>query len=134
MTAPVEVVREHFELANRGEYVAAGEMFTEDVELVVPMSLFLNAGVFRGRRPVWRWYNDWFRTFSGRAQFDISEATEVRDGQVVVVARHLAEGGASGAGAEAELYYVYEVRGEKICRMEFHPSREAARAAAGIGD
>jgi ketosteroid isomerase-like protein len=96
--------------------------------------LFLNGGVFRGHEQVWRWYNDWFRTFSGRAQFAISEAIAAGDGQVVVVARHSAEGGASGVSAEAELYYVYQVRGDRICRVEFHPSREAARAAAGIGD
>jgi ketosteroid isomerase-like protein len=134
MTQPVDLVRDHFELANRGEYVAAGEMFSADVELVVPMSLFLNGGVFRGHKPVWGWYNDWFRTFSGRAQFDISEAVAARDGQVVVVARHSAQGGASGVGAEAELYYVYQVRGDRICRVEFHPSREAARTAASIDD
>src|SRR3954465_4349506 len=98
MGGPVEGVREQFELANRGDYVAAGEMFSDDVELVAPMSLFLNGGVFRGQKAVWRWFNDWFRPFSARAHFDISEAIEARDGQVVVVARHSAEGGASGVG------------------------------------
>src|SRR4051794_20282549 len=31
MTRPADLVRDQFELANRGEYVAAGKMFSEDV-------------------------------------------------------------------------------------------------------
>lgn len=133
MTLAVDVVRDQFELVNRGEFVAAGEMFSEDIELVVPESLFLNGGHFRGREPVWRWFDDWFRTFSGRAHFDIGEAIAAPANRVVIVARHVAQGGASGAGAEAELFYVYDVRGDKISRMEFFPDRETASAAAGIG-
>lgn len=132
MAAPVDVVREQFDLVNRGELVASGELFSEDVELVVPESLFLNGGRFRGRKQVWGWFNDWFGTFSGRAHFDIAEASAAPSNRVLVVAHHVAMGGASGAGAEAELFYVYDVRGDKISRMEFFPSREAAAAAAGI--
>src|SRR3954451_9543994 len=130
MQRPVDVVRDQFELANRGEFVAAGELFSEDVELVVPATQFLNGGVFHGRRSVWRWFNDWFRTF-GRAHFELTEVFEAGDA-VVTVARHSARGGASGVGAEVVLYYTHRVRDGEICHVEFHASRADALAAAGL--
>jgi hypothetical protein len=62
---------------------------------------------------------------------DVCGRSDIRPAEVL----RLREGaGVAILGTEAELYYVYPVRGEEICRMEFHPSREAARAAAGIED
>lgn len=126
-------MREQFARANQRDYAGADEFWSDDVELVVP-GPFLNAGVFHGRREVGRWFLDWFRTFSDAPDFDVREAEEGRAGLVAVVAHQRARGSASGVEIEADYFYVYSVRDGKISRLEFCPSREAARAAAGLGD
>jgi ketosteroid isomerase-like protein len=131
MPRPSDVVREQFELANRRDYVAADALFTDDVQLAVPQAMFLNGGVFSGRRAVGRWFRDWFTTFSDTQHFDVRETEEAGDA-VVVVAQHSARGGSSGVDVEVDLFYVYRVRDGRICAIEFHADREQARAAAGL--
>jgi ketosteroid isomerase-like protein len=131
MSQAVDLVRDQFEKANRREYVAAGEQFSDDIELVVPPTGFLNGGVFSGREAVGRWFTDWFSTFSDSAHFDLRELVDAGD-SVVVVAHHTARGGASGVETEADLFYGFRLRDGKISRVEFHATRDEARAAAGL--
>jgi ketosteroid isomerase-like protein len=100
---------------------------------VVPGHAFLEAGTFKGRDAVGRWFGDWFRTFQRGYQFDLEEAREL-GGVILVVARHYGRGRTSGAEVHATMAYLYRVRDGRIARVELYPDRAEALAAAGLSE
>ena len=57
----VDLVREIYERINRRDWAAILAAFDEEVVLVVHESVGPDAGIFRGREAVGRWFGDWFR-------------------------------------------------------------------------
>src|SRR5207237_5830903 len=90
----VEIVREIDERMNRRDWAAILTTFDEEVVLVVHESVGPNAGIFRGREAVGRWFGDWFLAFCKYYRFEVEESRCVGD-RVLIVARHHAHGCAS---------------------------------------
>ena len=126
----VEIVREHFEATNRGDYAFAVDQYADDVELVLPPGDLLS-GTYSGREAVSGFFADWFRAFGGSQHFDLREIRGVGDA-VVVVAHHEARGRRSGAAISGEFFYSYWLSDGKIRRVLFHASRDDALEAVGL--
>src|ERR1700704_2509932 len=92
----VEIAREIYEDMNRRNWAGVLNAMDEDVMLVVHESVGPDAGVFRRRDPVARWFGEGFLAFDKDYRFEIDEVWSVRD-WVFVVARHHGHGRSSGA-------------------------------------
>jgi ketosteroid isomerase-like protein len=129
----VEAVCDQFAAVNERDFPRAMSHYAEDVELVVDPDAFLDAGTFKGRDPVGRWFADWFATFEPGYRLDIEEARDLGD-VVLLVASHHGRGRASGAEVHGRTGYLYRFRDRKIVGAALYPSRAAALAAAGLAE
>jgi len=124
----VEIVLAQYAATNERDFPRAMSYYDDDVELIAA-GPWLEAGVFEGREAVGRWFGEWFSTFDRDARFDVTEARELPDGRVLLVAEHHARGRASGAEVHGTLIWVYRVRDGKIAHVEGFSSREDALAS-----
>ena len=124
MSQDVEIMREIYEHINQRDWAAILATFDEEVVLVVHESVGPNAGIFRGREAVGRWFGDWFLAFGKDYRFEVEEARSVGD-RVLIVARHHGHGRSSGADVEqvnAQVFSgeVHSLRGGKIVHSELY--------------
>ena len=77
MSQDVEIMREIYEHINQRDWAAILATFDEEVVLVVHESVGPNAGIFRGREAVGRWFGDWFLAFGKDYRFEVEEARSV---------------------------------------------------------
>src|SRR5436190_2182024 len=129
----VEVVRELYECMNRRDWAAILAAFDEDVVLVVHESVGPDAGSFRGREAVGRWFGDWFLAFGKDYRFEVEEARSVGDG-VFIAARHHGHGRFSGAEVEQVNAQVISLHEGKIVQLELYGSRTEALKAVGLAE
>jgi ketosteroid isomerase-like protein len=127
----VEIVREMYEHMNRRNWAAIRAALDEEVVLVVHESVGPEAGTFRGREAVGRWFGDWFLAFGKDYRFELEEARSVGD-RVIVVARHHGHGRSSGADVEQVNAQVFRLHEGKVAQMELYGSRSEARKAVGL--
>ena len=71
MSQDVEIMREIYEHINQRDWAAILATFDEEVVLVVHESVGPNAGIFRGREAVGRWFGDWFLAFGKDYRFEV---------------------------------------------------------------
>jgi ketosteroid isomerase-like protein len=127
----VELVREHFEGVNRRDWESVMAAYADDVVLLVQDNVAPDAGIFRGRDAVGRWFGDWFRVFGKDYRFEVEETRSVGD-HVLAVARHHGHGRTSGAAVEQTTINVYTLRGAKVARLEIYNDRAEALKAVGL--
>ena len=116
---------------NRRDWVAILAAFDEEVVLVVHESVGPDAGIFRGREAVGRWFGDWFLAFGKDYRFEVEEARSVGDG-VFIAARHHGHGRFSGAEVEQVNAQVISLHDGKIVQLELYGSRTDALKAVGL--
>src|SRR6478736_490844 len=109
----VEIVRRIYEDMNRRNWAAVLIAMDEEVVLVVHESVGPDAGVFRGRDAVGRWFGEWFLAFDKDYRFELDEARSVGD-RVFVVARHHGHGRSSGADVEQVNAQLHTLRNGKV--------------------
>jgi uncharacterized protein len=126
----LEIVRDHFEATNEGDFPRAMTHYADDVELVVHGG-FLETGTFKGSEEVGRWFGDWFRSFQRGYHFELEETTDLGHA-VFVMASHGGRGRASGAEVQGTAAYIYRLREGKIARVEMYPTRAEALEAAEL--
>ena len=127
----VEVVREMYEDMNRRNCAAILAAYDEDVVLVVHESVGPEAGTFRGREAVGRWFGEWFLGFAKDYRFEVEEARSVGD-RVFVVARHHGHGRSSGADVEQVNAQILSLHEGKVVQLELYGSRAEAIKAVGL--
>ena len=133
MSQDVEIMREIYEHINQRDWAAILATFDEEVVLVVHESVGPNAGIFRGREAVGRWFGDWFLAFGKDYRFQVEEARSVGD-RVLIVARHHGHGRSSGVQVERVTGEVHGLRGGKIVHSELCGSRTEALEAIGLAE
>jgi ketosteroid isomerase-like protein len=126
----LEIVREIYEEMNRRNWPAILAALDEQVVLVVHESVGPEAGTFRGREAVGRWFGDWFLAFGKDYRFELEEARSLGD-RVLVVARHHGHGRYSGADVEQVNAQVLSLQEGKVARMELYGSRGEALESVG---
>jgi ketosteroid isomerase-like protein len=129
----VEIVREYFETVNDGDFARAMRYYADDVELVAPDEVFLEAGTFTGKDAVGLWFGNWFRAFQRGYRFDLDEIREVGEA-VFVLAHHQGRGKSSGAEVRMSTAYLFRVAGGQIGKIELFPDRRSALEAAGLSE
>lgn len=90
-----------------------------------------DAGVYRGHDGYLDWVAQWGEAWEEFGA-EPHEFIDAGDGRVVVLQRLWARG-ASGLSVDREDGIVFVVRDRRIARFEYHPSADAALAAAGLG-
>ena len=133
MSQDVEIMREIYEHINQRDWAAILATFDEEVVLVVHESVGPNAGIFRGREAVGRWFGDWFLAFGKDYRFEVEEARSVGDG-VFIAARHHGHGRFSGAEVEQVNAQVISLHEGKIVQLELYGSRTEALKAVGLAE
>src|SRR5947207_1573138 len=125
----VEIVRGIYEDMNRRNWAAVLAALDEEVVLVVHESVGPDAGVFRGREAVGRWFGEWFLAFD--KGFELDETRNVGD-RVFVVARHHGHGRSSGADVKQLNAQLLSLQEGKVVQMELYGSPAEALKAVGL--
>jgi ketosteroid isomerase-like protein len=129
--ADIEVVRDQFAGVNERDFARVMDHYAEDVVLTVPPG-DVRSGVFEGKQAVGEWFGDWFRAFGPDYRFEITEARDLGEGLVFLVACHGGRGRHSGAEVHGKNTYLYRVRGGKVARVGFFETRDDALEAARL--
>ena len=127
----VETLRRGIDAINRGEIdalAAVDEIADPDVELR-SVGRLPDVNRVRGREAVKSWFTEILGTFEFRIEpeefFDAGDA-------VVVVARHLARGRASGAETKNRFALVFGFQNGKVTYFDTYPSKAEALEAVGL--
>jgi len=126
----VQVVLDQYAATNERDFERVMSYYADHVELIA-REPWLKAGLYRGREAVGNFFGDWLSTFDRDARFDVTEARELENGVVLIVADHHARGRGSGVEVRGTVIWVYRLRDGKITRVEGFASREEALEAAG---
>jgi ketosteroid isomerase-like protein len=109
---------------------AIGAVYSDDTELTT-LESGLGTGVdgfYKGLDGLIQYLRDWLEPFS---EYHVEWLDYVDVGEIVLVpSRQWGVGAASGARAELELTYLYELRDGKVVRVHQYDTLEQARAAA----
>jgi ketosteroid isomerase-like protein len=124
----VEVVREQFELVNRGEGIKAIDAWAEEIVLNVDLQGAITGGTYKGREAAARWFSSWYGAYRPGYRLDIEDPFEVA-GRFVVVNHHRGVGRTSGVTTEGTWINVYELRDGLIVRTDIHGDLDEALAA-----
>ncbi|HEY7150239.1 MAG TPA: nuclear transport factor 2 family protein [Solirubrobacterales bacterium] len=128
----VEVVREAFDAALRGDWAVASAAFDPSVEWVEMPSLGPDASTYHGieelRGAIQSWLGNW-----GEYAADVARYADSGD-DVVILIRERAQGGVSGAAVERELGEVVTLREAKIVRVRLYGDWAEALGAAGLSE
>jgi len=127
----VEIVRSIYEHMNQRNWAAILAALDEEVVLIVHESAGPEAGTFRGRDAVGRWFGDWFLAFGKDYHFELEEARSAGD-RVFVVARHHGHGRFSGADVEQVNAQLFSLHGGRVVHMDLYGSRTEALKAVGL--
>ena len=131
----VEVVRQVYEAAGRGDAEAVFALYDERVEWDVsrfPLGELMGGGIYYGHdglREVFRVRNEPF----GRIQDTVEELID-RGEDVLSVSTSYARGRSSGVDVTGAMYAVWTIRDGKVVRVVWHPSRSDALEAVGLSE
>ena len=122
----VDVVRAVVAAFNRGDFAAAMEMCTEDVEFDWSRRM-LDGEVFKGREDARRFLQGVMEIFD-EIHIPAEELTDLGDGVVLLVGTARFKGRASGLDVEASAANLWTVRDGKVSRFRFYQTKEDALA------
>ena len=121
-----DVVRAVVSAFNRGDFAAALEMCTEDVEFDWSRRM-LDGEVFHGHEGVRRFMQGAWEVFD-EIHIPAEDLTELGNGVVLLAGKARFKGHASGLDVEASAANLWTVRDGKVCRFRFYQSKEEALA------
>ena len=129
----VEIVRRAYEAWNRGDLESAFDLVHPEVEVSLPRD-FPEAGTYRGRAEVRRWFTDEVLPAFEGLQALPQRFVDAGD-RVVVFIRYSGRGTASGievrgVGADA---HVVTLRDGKLASLVMYQGTEEALGAVGLG-
>ena len=122
-----ERIRAAFEALNGGDPSVFLDMYDPDVELFVPATAELDAGVFRGAREVERWFGHGFAQWDD-LQWEVVELTEWGP-HVAMLIHSTRRGKRSQVPLEDTFLSVYSFRNGRIVSMAHLGRAEGAQPA-----
>ena len=128
----IDVVLEQFAAVNERDFARAMELYADDVTLFASPASGIKAGVFEGKEAVGEWFGDWFRMFAHGYRFEIEEAHELRDGVILLAAKHGGQGRLSGVEVGGETGYLYRVHDGLVSQVGFFVDRDEALRYASL--
>jgi ketosteroid isomerase-like protein len=124
-----DVVRRAIEAFNRGDLAAVARENVPDIEVDWSRSSGVEAGIYRGREAVSRFWNTFFEVFD-RVVATPEEVIE--HGDHVIVLDRSRMWGRDGIEVEARNAHVVTLRDGRIVRWVMYRSRADALKAAGL--
>jgi ketosteroid isomerase-like protein len=122
----VEVVRAVVAAFNSGDFAAAMEMCTDDVEFDWSRRM-LDGEVFKGREELRRFMQGTMEIFD-EIHIPDDELTDLGDNVVLLAGTARFKGHASGLDVEASAANLWTVRDGKVSRFRFYQTKEDALA------
>jgi ketosteroid isomerase-like protein len=127
----VEIVRRVLRRVNDQDLDALIEDVDPDAELDWSDSQGPDSGIYSGSEGWRAWVRGRWEGFSG-LRFEVLEAIDVQPDTVVVVARQLGQGRASGLEVDAVAAGVWTLRDGKVTGLKLFQTREDALEALGL--
>jgi ketosteroid isomerase-like protein len=127
----VESVKRGFEAMSRGIEETL-PLIDPDFEMVTTAQYAAEPDTYLGPEGVRRWFAG-FDGVMDRVRVEARRLEDAGDGKVIAEFTLYARGLTSGIEAGQPALALVTVRGEKLVRIEFFPSVEAAREAAAAG-
>jgi ketosteroid isomerase-like protein len=127
----VEVVRRGIEAWNRRDLTTWLALFGDDAEIDWSRARGPLKGVYRGRRELESWWDEWWSMFE-EVQLEAHGFTEA--GSEVVVPNTAHVRGRDGIEAVARSTFVYTVEHGQITRQRLFQERAEALEAAGLSE
>ena len=115
---------------NRRDLDGALSYFEPDIEWE-PYVNDPDAGTYRGREGVRRFWQEWFDAMAD-FRLRIDECIDAGDGRLVAVTQVRGTGRGSGVPVEATLFQVADTRDGKAYRVRMFGDRSAALKAVGL--
>jgi ketosteroid isomerase-like protein len=125
----VELVRAIYQAVERRDWDRAFRDQHPDVELTTPPGI--DAGTYRGRAEIQRFWEDWFAVFEERSSAHPEQFIESGD-KVAVVLKFRAWPNGSTAAIEIRNGHLWSIRDGKAVSIRIFPEPEKALEAAGL--
>ena len=129
----VEIVRRVYEAAARRDASAVLACYDARIEWDVsrsPMARLVGGGVYHGHEGLRSFFRQYHEAWDA-IQYEGAELIDAGGEHVISVDTERTRGRASGVETELTQYAVWTVRRDKIVRVAWFPTRDAALEAAG---
>lgn len=126
----VEIVRRCVEAFDAGDYGAALEAFSPDVEY--DLSHFPDGGIYRGRAGIREAFRTWMGTWEDYRQ-ERDEIVDAGD-RVIVPTREYGRGKGSGLALERQTFGVWTMRDGSVIRVDFYATMAEALEGVGLSE
>jgi ketosteroid isomerase-like protein len=121
------LVRAGIEAFNRGDQSAVIDLLDERVESVVGPGL-ANAGIWHGREGYVEMVSFWGEAW-GELEFEVVGLETPDERHAVAEVHQRAVGAGSGVPVEMTVFFMFEVRAERLLRLHIYADRDAAGEA-----
>jgi ketosteroid isomerase-like protein len=128
----VELVRAFLDAYNRGEFDAALELCTPDVEGYPDASVFPEPGPLIGPEAVKAFFEEIGSAWAEPPRYVVTEVVEVGDARVLVRGDWRGRGAASAIESSSEWSIAYTIRARQIARMAWFSDHNEALDAVGL--
>jgi ketosteroid isomerase-like protein len=131
----VEIVRQVFEAAARGDTAAIFALYNPDIEWDASRTSRgeVTGRVARGHDAVMKWLREWYEVWE-TVDDDLEELIDAGNDTVVSIMVQRGRGRASGIEVESRLATAWTIRDGKIVRVVWFPSAHEAFAAVGLSE
>lgn len=130
----VEVVRRVYDAAQRRDAAAILRLYDPEVELDgsrLPLGQLIGESVRRGHEGLRAFFREVHEAWEN-LDYEVAEILDADDDRVVSVVTRRGRGRTSGAEAAMTVALVWTLRGGKVVRVAWFPTREDALDAAGL--
>jgi ketosteroid isomerase-like protein len=118
-----ELIRDGIAAFGRGDFEFL-EMFHDDVEVYLPPEV-PNSADFRGKQHYVPWLNNWLEAWED-FEIEITRIELVGEHHVVSDIHQTGRGKGSGIEVELDVFYLWEIRGEKLAAQHIYWDRDQA--------
>jgi len=130
----VELVQTFVDACNRGEFDAASELCTPDVEGYPDASVFPEPGPRIGRAAIKAFLEEIGGAWAEPPRYVLTEAVAVGDARVLVRGDWRGRGAASAIESSSEWSMVWTIRDRQIARIAWFSDHKEALEAVGLSE
>lgn len=131
----LEIVRRLYEAAARRDTAAVLSLYDPGIELDASRTQrgAITGRLVHGHAALQRWLREWYGAWDN-IDDDLEELIDAGEHEVISVMTQRGRGRTSGVEVEDRLATLWTIRGGRIVRAVWFPTREEALAAAGVSE
>jgi ketosteroid isomerase-like protein len=126
------LVEKAFDAFARRDVEAINALLDPEIKVMISDQLG-QSGSWSGIDGFWESLAGWLEAFDEDYRTEVLAIDTPDDAHVIVEARQMGRGRASGVPVELVTYFMFEIRDGRATRYELHASREDAEAAIASG-